>query len=106
MTNTQAFSVGLKAPLALAELTEDADDAQLLKSRDAAHFQCPVQDWDSLDVGDPVEVQIPGEKAFFGFFDDCTLDGQIAWIIEDAGGRRMYLQADGIHLYRDSTQKR
>ena len=61
----------------------------------------PSSRWESLFIGDRVEVWTAGRKAFLGYVSERSEDGRLLWLTEDGtGGRRLYLLGDDIAVYR------
>lgn len=61
----------------------------------------PSSRWESLFIGDRVEVWTAGRKAFFGTVSDRREDGELLWLTEDGtGSRRLFLRTDDVAVYR------
>ena len=61
----------------------------------------PTLRWQSLCLGDRVEVWAEDRVIFCGSVSDRTEDGEVLWLIEDGlGSRRFFLRGDNVSIYR------
>jgi hypothetical protein len=61
------------------------------------HVKSPLR-WDSVQAGDSVELRKDGSVAFSGVIDAQTADGEIVWVVESPGARRLFHVGDGYEL--------
>jgi hypothetical protein len=54
--------------------------------------------WDDVQVGDEVRLSAHGQVAHAGEVDARTLDGDIIWVHNPVGGRRLFHIEDGFDL--------
>ena len=62
-----------------------------------SRVQSPVR-WDTVGIGDAVELKRNGRTVFSGAVDARTDDGDVVWVTAPAGGRRLFHIADGFDL--------
>ena len=54
--------------------------------------------WDSVQVGDKVQVVGSGRPQYIGLVDARTSDGTIIWVHDPIDGRRLFHIQDGYEL--------
>lgn len=54
--------------------------------------------WEDVQVGDQVQLDSSGHVAFAGRVDARTADGEIIWVHNPVGGRRLFHVHDGFAL--------
>ena len=68
-------------------------------SRNSPYRQ-PVQEWDSLQQGNGIEVWSNNSFLYLAYVDVRSDDGQLIWVIENGtGGRRLFVRGDPVTLY-------
>lgn len=54
--------------------------------------------WDDVQVGDSVKLRSSGRMEYSGEVDDRTASGDVVWVTNPVGGRRLFHIDDGYDL--------
>lgn len=54
--------------------------------------------WDDVQVGDEVQLCASGRTEYAGEVDARTMDGDVIWVHNPIGGRRLFHIQDGYNL--------
>jgi hypothetical protein len=62
------------------------------------NMNCGGSNWDDVQVGDRVQLGSSGRTEYVGEVDARTADGDIIWVQDPVGGRRLFHIHDGFEL--------